>query len=62
MRDWGGVRGWGVGVAGGSAWLGVCMARGHAWWGGACVVGGMCGRGGAWHAPQADTTAMAYDQ
>ena len=24
---------------------GVCIARGHAWWGGSCVVGGLCGTG-----------------
>ena len=42
-------------MAGGHAWQGACMAWGHAWQGegtcmaeGACVVGGMCGRGYAW--------------
>ena len=46
-------------MAGGHAWLGVCMAGGNVWLGGACVAGGGC----VWHAcPLADTIAMAYGQ
>ena len=58
------VAGEGAMHGGGHAWWGVCMAggmhgrMGHAWQGacmaGACMVGGMCGRGvhGRWHAWQ----------
>ena len=49
----GGMRGWGVCMAGGHAWKGACMT------GGVCGRGSMHGRGCAWqgmHAPPRDTT------
>ena len=44
----GGMHGWGEGCA----WLGVCMAGGHAW------LGCMCG----WEVCKADTMGTAYGQ
>ena len=54
QRGWGGVcmvkgsmHGEEGGVHGNDK-RGACVAKGCAWWGGACMAGGMLGRGHAW--------------